>query len=346
MTIPEDTPITTNSIPTNNQSLPTDPTALTIGHVDVHESDTYEWKILNFLDYLSKEPGEKIHSPEFSIKANECSTMWKIQLLPKGEVGDDGKYISLSIVSCNKRVLTVACAIAIRNNNQGLIRYKSSEGKLLFNYYNQTWTDRRFFKSTDFCLEAANLIDNGTLTVVCVISVNPTDPCNTHHSDIIFLVHDLEIYAHKIVMTYTSRVFAEYVNSGHNKILIKYDCDRQVFEKLIHYCYTTQVVDLEEYADELLVEACRYRIRELIQLCEEQVCNDLDLDVAISKFRFAAEHNLHKLKKACLRVFKANTKKLDKDPMFKEVMQNLTKEEAEFYESINISADSSLDNST
>ncbi len=78
-------------------------------------------------------------------------------------------------------------------------------------------------------------------------------------SDVIFVVENKELYAHKAIICARSPVFAGMFSSdckenNENQVNI-HDVPVKVFEELLQFMYTNQITQVGKYATELLMAA-------------------------------------------------------------------------------------------
>jgi speckle-type POZ protein len=87
------------------------------------------------------------------------------------------------------------------------------------------------------------------------------------------------------------------------------DMQPAVFEALLHFIYTDSLpvmddLDRENYKEiirHLLVAANRYAMERLKVMCENILCNNIDVKTVVTTLVLAEQHDCHRLHDACVR---------------------------------------------
>jgi speckle-type POZ protein len=82
------------------------------------------------------------------------------------------------------------------------------------------------------------------------------------------------------------------------------DMDAQMFKALLYFVYTDSLPETEKEDEgtifqHLLVAADRYNLERLKLICEEKLCNHIDLHTVVTILVLAEQHHCDGLKKAC-----------------------------------------------
>ncbi|KAJ3676868.1 hypothetical protein LUZ60_002592 [Juncus effusus] len=135
--------------------------------------------------------------------------------------------------------------------------------------------------------------------------------------DVSFEVEGEKFNAHKLILAARSPVFeAELFGSmaeSKMKCIKINDMKSWVFKALLGFIYTDtlcemqineneseNVNDLVNFTQHLLVAADRYGIEGLRVICEEKLCNEINLESVVTTLDLAERHNCEKLKEICL----------------------------------------------
>ncbi|KAF8685250.1 hypothetical protein HU200_044071 [Digitaria exilis] len=198
-----------------------------------------------------------------------------------------------------------------------------------------SWGFRKFIKR-DILEE---YLKDDSFTIRCVITVvkirSDTTPVKFHvtpstdlprhfgellvskvGADVRFKVGRETFMAHRNVLAARSPVFKaelfgwmkEKASSG-GQIKID-DMEARVFEAMLHFIYTDTLPEIEEgerraMAQHLLVAADRYGLERLKMVCEEVLCNYIDLSSVATTLALAEQHGCHGLKEGCFKLLKS-----------------------------------------
>lgn len=118
-------------------------------------------------------------------------------------------------------------------------------------------------------------------------------------SDVIINVGDKEFQAHKIILMARSPVLAamfshEMIEKKQNKVSIT-DITPEIFEKVLEYIYTDEVIGLDEIADDLLEAAEKYQLQSFKETCQESLSVTLDFENAFKLMTLADLYNANHL---------------------------------------------------
>ena len=85
-----------------------------------------------------------------------------------------------------------------------------------------------------------------------------------------------------------------------------YDVEPPIFEALLHFIYTDSIRDDGDNKDEtekmqhLLVAADRYGLERLRIMCEDRLCDSIEVETVATMLVLAEQHHCGDLKKACI----------------------------------------------
>ncbi|CAL4986660.1 unnamed protein product [Urochloa decumbens] len=127
--------------------------------------------------------------------------------------------------------------------------------------------------------------------------------------DVVFKVGDELFTAHKSVLAARSSVFdaeffgplKEKTGDGHVRIE---DMEANVFKVLLDFIYTDSLPAMDEaeevvMAQHLLVAADRYDLKRLKLMCENKLCNHIDIGTVATTMVLAEQHGCQGLRESC-----------------------------------------------
>ncbi|CAN6299402.1 unnamed protein product [Urochloa humidicola] len=144
-------------------------------------------------------------------------------------------------------------------------------------------------------------------------------------ADVVFLVLGETFPAHRCVLAARSPVFDALLFGPMKEGTATESCIRiddmlpQVFRSLLHFIYTDSLPETEgqdkegaaTMAQHLLEAADRYDLQRLKLICEERLCQHIDVSTVATTLALADQHHCQGLKKACFQFLKS-PKMLDK----------------------------------
>lgn len=143
-------------------------------------------------------------------------------------------------------------------------------------------------------------------------------------ADVVIVVGEREIKAHKNILAVRSPVFAamfdsDMEESAQNRVTIT-DLDYEVVEQMLRYMYTGQAPKLKSMADQLLVAADKYSLDSLRVMCEQTLCATLSVDTAVKLLALADLYNADQLKEHTARFIDANIAEVRKTAAWKNMI--------------------------
>ncbi|XBI58815.1 hypothetical protein VPH35_039991 [Triticum aestivum] len=129
-------------------------------------------------------------------------------------------------------------------------------------------------------------------------------------ADVTFTVGSQSFLAHRRVLAARSPVFKAELFGKMNETLaqsVKIDgMEPSIFEALLHFIYTDSLPD-DRHADDrhtemqhLLVAADQYGVDRLMAICEEKLCQSINVKTVATTLALAEQHHCVHLKRACL----------------------------------------------
>lgn len=127
---------------------------------------------------------------------------------------------------------------------------------------------------------------------------------NEKFSDVKFILHTEEFYAHKNLLANKSEVFAAMFD--HNmtenvQVIVEIeDIAAEVFRELLRYIYAGQVNGIRKNAEKLLIAADKYALEELKNVCAKYLCEDLSIYNVLKYINIADTYSVNDLRKKAL----------------------------------------------
>lgn len=142
-------------------------------------------------------------------------------------------------------------------------------------------------------LDLASILDSGTAT------------------DIAFEVDGEVMPAHKIILQARSPVFKALLTGpmkeGHEETVVVQDVRAPVFRALLHFAYSDALPDELQgskldvpMAQHLLAAADRFQLVRLRCICEQRLCDTVEVDTVATTLALAEQNNARELKRVCL----------------------------------------------
>lgn len=299
---------------------------------------SYVWKIRNFCrDAKTK---QELFSPVFHTN----TLLWQLSFSPYRNP-ENVAYNSIHLHSRNNIPVKAGGNLSILDNeNQKYGTAVIRENTVFPPNSGFSWKQ---FIEEDVILNANNnIITNDTLTIFCEITVNGALYNNlktSEHSkllldkqknfseflkndelsDVLLVVDNKEIPAHKILLVNKSPVFKamfsheELVENQLNVVAID-DIDVDVLEEMLHFIYDEHTFKIvtEGFAEKLLIAGDRYEITDLVETCEKYLSDKLSVDNVIRVLSLAFTCNANNLKTKALNFLSVNAKEVQHTPDF------------------------------
>ncbi|XP_062537360.1 speckle-type POZ protein-like isoform X3 [Armigeres subalbatus] len=170
------------------------------------------------------------------------------------------------------------------------------------------------FRAASFCLPLKNLDERfgGFLQ-------------SEKYTDVVIIVQNREIKAHKFMLASQSIVFEAMLDSdmteNHQNRIIICDFEYEVIEQMLLYIYTGKVPKLKSLADRLLVAADKYALDHLKVMCEQALCAGLTTNRAIELLALAELYNASQLKRLVTQYLDDNTKEIMETTEWKKMIE-------------------------
>ena len=144
--------------------------------------------------------------------------------------------------------------------------------------------------------------------------------------DVVLIVEDNKIKAHKCVLATASpiftKMFKENANQGINRAITMSDLSFKVATELLRFIYTKKVENLDDVAHDLLKAAHKYEIPELGNICEKSLCKNINLTNALKFLRTVKAITGSTLKECVLDFIAKNRESFSENKEFKAVVKS------------------------
>lgn len=145
---------------------------------------------------------------------------------------------------------------------------------------------------------------------------------NEEMSDIVFMVEDQPVYAHKILCmrcTYFRAMLTGGMSETRASEIVLQDVRHPIFLALLEYLYTDQCEIPLDIAMELFQAADQFGVERLKKICESKMLASINVDNAATIFHAADDHSAKSLREKCLNFILANFDPVTKSESFKEM---------------------------
>ncbi|KAH9363622.1 hypothetical protein HPB48_004143 [Haemaphysalis longicornis] len=314
---------------------------------------TYTWTFTNF-NFNEYECGEKVESGLFS-SGDYDDFKWSLEMYPNGRNVLSKDYVSLFLrLAESKHNETYAkSSVSIVNVHGKAVNTRSSGRRRDPFHVGQTWGWPEFVSKTALVKPKSKFLRDGSLTILCRISVSEGAPgsvwgrstacmvnvptCHLSEDfnrlfeseqfgDVVFKLGDCELRAHKAILVARSPVFAsmfehEMVESIQSRVDVT-DIDHEVFREMLRFIYTGEALQIDNFTMELLVAADKYALERLKAMCEKALCSHLSEENAAELFAFADMHSARQLKSHALNWICAHASDVEKTAGWKMISGN------------------------
>ena len=143
-------------------------------------------------------------------------------------------------------------------------------------------------------------------------------------SDVHFIVQNLKIAAHKAVLAARSPVFAamfqnEMQENSSNEVVVT-DMEPDALKQMLQFIYTGRC-QIGAWTEDLFFAADKYDIKDLKEICEDELRMKLCVDNAIRFLILSDLHRATKLKKKSISFINQNAVEVMKKPAWDDLMK-------------------------
>ena len=274
---------------------------------------SYTWTIHNFSQTTFRSDGSPLKSPTFQTLHHGSTISWYLHLVRQANSNTSGNDMYLTAFGKVSKECKISAKLEFSLINENIEKCIKIDATI-----NGMYKPGQQFEvcSNDYIATRRNIIaknsgfcQNDKLTIVCDITlatnqlsvtINKRDSylqipeCqlvddigaifgNEDFCDVKLTVNGKDFYAHKIMLSARSSVFAamfkhEMAEKIDNTINIT-DINHQVFEEVLRFIYTGKISSItDEIAAELLVAADKYELDRLKIICEVFIAKNLTKD--------------------------------------------------------------------
>ena len=275
------------------------------------------WTIDDFMRRASStEVGDSLCSPVFAVQVEGFdgepqNLTFQLEVFPNGEEGEDNsEYVAVFLTSRRQEDLEVKYDFSVQKADG---TYWSRIGNTFkkFSPEQNSWGYGKAFSKAKLNEKAAELLPSGRLTIVCNLEIYYSDKHtegkkqkiefkiedspslgenlskafnNPEFSDVTIVCLDKKFHCHKAVLAARSDVFAAMFShratkeSESGEVVIS-DLEPDVLEQLLHFVYSDNVNahEILSSASALLTAADKYNIPKLKNICEQAICDNIDV---------------------------------------------------------------------
>ncbi|CAL4941941.1 unnamed protein product [Urochloa decumbens] len=259
---------------------------------------------------------------------------WYLCYFPNGESSENADYISVFLCleqSATGRVEALARLslldragkpVPSHTREAEVFEYAADESYGFFDFIKRDFLEAsEHLKDDCFRIRCDIFIPEGLLTEdrAAFVDVPPSD-MHQHFRDLLkskdgadvtFRVGGEIFRAHRYILGARSPVFKAELLGTMRESTATEDCIQiddmlpQVFKALLHFIYTDSWQEMKEQeeammAQHLLEPADRYDMKRLKLICENKLCNHLEVSTAATTLVLAEQHNCPGLKEACI----------------------------------------------
>jgi len=274
--------------------------------------------------------GKYLESLPFTVGGHR----WRIRYYPNGDDQEAKDYISLFVKLDESVTNAVTAQFKFRFIGDVGKEALTLGGLRNFDSH-RCWGYAEFIKRED--LEKSKHLQDDSFAVRCDVVVTgefraeeapvattpasvsvPSSDLHKHLGDLLHLEKGADVVfdvagqtfaAHRCVLAARSPVFSAelfgMMKEGDTGGVVRIDdMEAQVFKALLYFIYTdlfpnTAEQDEDVLSQHLLVAADRYNLERLKLLCEQKLCEYIDVGTVATILALAEQHHCHGLKKVC-----------------------------------------------
>ena len=322
---------------------------------------TFKWTIQDFASRPEK-TGEAMRSSSFvAKKPNNKDSLWQLELFPKGKNKENKDYLSLYLVNCNEFPMKAKFQISIPDSKFKKMAVSIVSEIHSFDTKSSD-NDNWGFPSLilwEPLMKNQQFLPGGNLTFLCKITVFGTEKTlsgssglnddynklkSKGNTEVIEqlgrLFNDKELSdvevecggelfnCHQLILSTRSDVFramfqADMKENRTKKVIIK-DVNPDVLKEMLQFIYTGATSEniLKEMSGELLAAAEKYQLNCLKEMCEYQLCSNLEVNNSIPSLVLGDMHQAFKLRRMALQMVAKNLTAIVPTEEYKDLVKN------------------------
>ena len=144
-------------------------------------------------------------------------------------------------------------------------------------------------------------------------------------SDVKLLVKNKVFHGHKAILSARSIIFSrifEIHDIGKAKIVFLPDLESESFAEFLRFIYTGEIDKLDQFAEQLLFAAAKYRIEDLKVFCQHEMINKLTTENAIGYLVKSHRYLATLLKHKCIEFINSNSTEVIKRSEWTDLIKN------------------------
>eukprot|EP00095_Tigriopus_kingsejongensis_P006020 snap_masked-scaffold671_size114370-processed-gene-0.10 protein:Tk06020 transcript:snap_masked-scaffold671_size114370-processed-gene-0.10-mRNA-1 annotation:"protein roadkill isoform x4" len=318
------------------------------------------WTIDDFMRRASStEVGDSLCSPVFSVAVEgfdgEIQNLtFQLEVFPNGEEGEDNSdYVAVFLTSRRQEDLEVKYDFSVQKVD-GTCWGRIGNTFKKFSPEQNSWGYGKAFSKQKLMEKTNELLPNGRLTIVCNLEIYYSDRHTegkkqkvefrtddapslgdnmemafnaTTFSDVQLVCETRKFDCHKVILSSRSEVFEamfshkETTENTNNEVVIT-DIEPDVLEQLLRFIYSDKVDNLSIFAGSLLTASDKYNIPRLKAICEETMCDNLDVSNAAEVLGLAYLHEAKTLQSIAVEFVTTNMVKVSETAGWKTITES------------------------
>jgi len=295
---------------------------------------TFAWTIERFSE-RQETNSQFLWSSKFTIRADDQVSFWKMKLYPKGDTPEAAGFVSVYLSNQTDSEVKARYEFTILDHN----KVKQNKVKSNFTQFKakpDSWGFRKFVSTEFLKSRAAQWLPSDSLTIVCDVSIigqeiqvsgskypedskqsKPKYRCQRQlaqdletafetedFSDVKVACGDKIFNCHQFMLSCRSPVFrAMFQNDMSEKASKRVDIldlSPEVVRDMLVFIYTGGTPNIARNAGELLAAADKYQLEQLKGLCEDRLCNSLEIGNAVGHLVLGDLYQANNLKNLAL----------------------------------------------
>ncbi|KAM3389977.1 hypothetical protein ACQJBY_011874 [Aegilops geniculata] len=296
------------------------PEATSSTSITHHHTATFDFVVTDYLQLKGMGVGEFVASSVFKVGGYK----WELNFYPDGitqyRCGDNTSCYVRYLGGAKDVKAKIALSMLRTSSQAEVVSWRAKE--YVFSQQKDERGRRRFVSRWRLKSLSREGEGDGCFTIRCVLTVSKETPLvlqgklepwigDGRGADVTFRVGGQEFPGHRVLLASQSPVFEAQLfgpmaekDMGRVKVV---DVEPTIFQMMLHYIYTDSLPPCHHrdgYSvatlQHLLVAADRYGLSMLRLMCEEELCEKIDVKTVRSTFALANQHNCERLKSDCL----------------------------------------------
>jgi len=295
---------------------------------------TFAWTIERYSE-RQEANAQFLWSSKFTIRADDQVSHWKMKLYPKGDTPEATGFVSVYLSNQTDSEVKARYEFTILDHSHN----KQNKVKSNFTQFKakpDSWGFRKFVSTEFLKSRATQWLPNDSLTIVCDVSIigqeiqvsgskypedtkqmKPKHRCQKQLAQDLELAFDSQDFTdvkvvcgdrmfecHQFMLSARSPVFrAMFQNDMKEKDTKRVDItdlSSEVVHDMLLFIYTGGTPNIGKNAGDLIAAADKYQLEQLKGLCEERLCNTLEINNAVGHLVLGDMYQAHNLKSLAL----------------------------------------------